>query len=167
MKSQADYLRGGAGASAFLRIENPRAAPSIPPSQPARCMHGISPVSPRCFSHVDGINMGETPGRYRGDTAAIPWRHPSDTGPGVVSSAWRASRGPTHPDALGTPPCGALAAARTLSPWGASPRARITPQPAAQNEAPPLRQRAFMNWRWALANSGKRPCFSTKTCPQL
>ena len=131
-------VNGGAVASAFLRIENPRAAPrtrrvtksltsapvrscrrrrkeslistlrksrplgrgqsdqrlltssptmtyvdfvtgpaSIPPSQQARCMHGISPVSPRCISHVDGINMGDTPGIYRSNTVAIPWRHPT------------------------------------------------------------------------------------------
>ena len=32
------------------------------------------------------INMGDTPEQYRSNTVAIPWRHPSDTGPGVVSS---------------------------------------------------------------------------------
>jgi hypothetical protein len=57
-----------------------------PPSQQPRCTHGISPVYPRCISHVDGINMGDTPGIYRSNTVAIPWRHRSDTGPGVVSS---------------------------------------------------------------------------------
>ena len=57
-----------------------------PPSQQPRCTHGISPVYPRCISHVDAINMGDTPGIYRSNTVAIPWRHRSDTGPGVVSS---------------------------------------------------------------------------------
>jgi hypothetical protein len=73
-------------ASAFLRIENPRAAPSIPPSQQARCMHGISPVSLRYLPGVAPMLMASTWEHYRSNTVAIPWRHPSDTGPGVVSS---------------------------------------------------------------------------------
>ena len=58
-----------------------------------RYCYGISPVSPRCCSHVDAINMGDTPGIYRSNTVAIPWRHHSDTGPGVVSSALEGLQG--------------------------------------------------------------------------
>ena len=61
MKRPGRLPARGAVASAFLRIENPRAAPSIPPSQQARYLPGISPVSPRYCSHVDGINMGAIP----------------------------------------------------------------------------------------------------------
>jgi hypothetical protein len=121
MKRPGRLPARGAVASAFLRMENPRTAPSIPPSQQARCRHGISPVYHRCISHVDGINMGDTPVIYRSNTVVIPWRHPGDTGPGVVSSASSASRGPPQPDALGTPPGGALADSRTLSPWALAP----------------------------------------------
>src|SRR5664280_450915 len=42
-------------------------------ASPQYC-YGISPVSPRCYSHVDAINMGVTPGRYRGDTGPTPRR---------------------------------------------------------------------------------------------
>ena len=45
--------------------------PGVARVSPRYC-YGIATVSPRCCSHVDGINMGATPGRYRGDTVEIP-----------------------------------------------------------------------------------------------
>src|SRR5665647_3466950 len=38
------------------------------------CLLGIATVLLRYCSHVDGINMGALPGRYRRDTVAIPCR---------------------------------------------------------------------------------------------
>src|ERR1039457_907768 len=37
-----------------------------------RCLHGIATVLLGCCSHVDAINMGATPVRYRGDTVRTP-----------------------------------------------------------------------------------------------
>ena len=37
-----------------------------------RYCYGIGPVLVRCISHVDGINMGDTPEQYRSNTVAIP-----------------------------------------------------------------------------------------------
>ena len=106
----------------------PGPPPSIPTSQQARCMDGISPVSPRCCSHVDAINMGATPGRYRSNTAAIPWRHHSDTGPGVVSSLGGHPRGRPILIRMELHPAGLLPlpepSVRALAPAHESPRSR-------------------------------------------
>ena len=74
--------------------------PGPPPAYPQASLHGISPVSPRylpgispvsprCCSHVDAINMGATPGRYRGDTGHTPcrlaWGY-AVGGPGILNS---------------------------------------------------------------------------------
>jgi hypothetical protein len=37
-----------------------------------RYYYGIATVYPRCISHVDAINMGDTPGIYRGYTVHTP-----------------------------------------------------------------------------------------------
>jgi hypothetical protein len=37
-----------------------------------RYCYGIGPVLLRCISHVDAINMGDTPVQYRRCTVAIP-----------------------------------------------------------------------------------------------
>ena len=75
----------GAVASAFLSIENPRAAPSIPPSQQARylpILRYLTGVAPMLMA-----STWEQHRRYRSNTVAIPWRHHSATpGRGVVSS---------------------------------------------------------------------------------
>jgi hypothetical protein len=72
-------------SSKRVRLGRPPSCPpgSTPP--PARCRYGVSTVLLRCCygvatvllgccSHVDGINMGVTPVRYRRDTVAIPCR---------------------------------------------------------------------------------------------
>jgi hypothetical protein len=51
----------------------PHPRPGVARVSPRYC-YGIATVYPRCISHVDAINMGDTPGRYRGDTVAIPCR---------------------------------------------------------------------------------------------
>src|ERR1035437_9941235 len=51
------------------------------------CLPSIAVVSPRCFSHVDGINMGETLGRYQGDTGEIPGRYRAGWLGGMLGAA--------------------------------------------------------------------------------
>ena len=64
---------------AFQARHHPRSG--VATVSPRYC-YGIATVLLRCISHVDAINMGATPGIYRSNTVAIPWRHRSDTGPG-------------------------------------------------------------------------------------
>jgi hypothetical protein len=99
--------------------------------------------------------MGATPGRYRSNTIAIPWRHHSDTGPGVGSSAGRASRGPTHPDALETPPCTAivqvvrrLRRSCRLQVAGCKLTERVGDQPATSNLQPATGSTAALVAAW-------------------
>ena len=62
--------------------------PGVARVSPRYCP-GMAAVSPRRFSHVDAINMGETPGRYRGGTREIPgrlaWGY-AGGGPGILNS---------------------------------------------------------------------------------
>ena len=69
--------------------------------------------------------MGATPGRYRSNTVAIPWRQPSDTEPGVVSSLegiQGADRMELHPAGLW--PLPEPSAHGALAPEHESPRSQ-------------------------------------------
>src|ERR1035438_5633011 len=59
----------GGPLGAFQARHHPRSG--VATVSPRYC-YGIATVYPRCISHVDGINMGDTPGIYRGYTVCTP-----------------------------------------------------------------------------------------------
>ena len=71
---------------AFQARHHPRSG--VATVSPRYC-YGIATVYPRCISHVDAINMGDTPGIYRGYTVHTPcllaWGY-AGGGPGILNS---------------------------------------------------------------------------------
>lgn len=114
------YLRGGRWRVPFSELS----IPGSPPAYPQASIHGVGTVSHRYLTGVAPMLMPSTWEQHPSNTVAILGKHPSDTGPGVVSSLEGIQRA-THPDALGTPPCGALASAHgALAPEHESPRSQ-------------------------------------------